>query len=328
MEIRKAADSATNLTRQLLAFSRKQVIEPRVVNVNQIVLKLHNMLQRLLGENVELRVLLDEDLGQVRIDPGQFEQVIVNLAINARDAMPRGGILEIETSNVSLDEGYCRKHANLSPGNYIRFSVSDDGIGIPAEVKSRIFEPFFSTKGCERGTGLGLAMVYGAVAQNRGNIDVYSELGQGTTFKVHLPRVNEEPEPIHLNGDSGLVRGTESVILVEDEAAVKKLATLLLRNLGYKVDAFSNAYEALRSVEQGKEDYQLLMTDVVLPGMNGRVLAEHVKMLLPHIKILYTSGYTHNVIVQHGVLEKGIEFVAKPYSLKLLAQRVREVLDK
>ena len=327
-EVIKAVDSAANLTRQLLAFSRKQVIDPKVLNLNAVVEHLQKLLRRLLGEDIELRATLAESLGQVRIDPGQVEQIIVNLAVNARDAMPDGGKLTLETANITLDAAYCRKYGNIQPGEYVMLAVADSGSGISDDVRAHLFEPFFTTKEQGKGTGLGLAMVYGAVTQHKGTIDVYSEVGHGTTFKILLPRVDEKPDQLRVVPSIQLARGTETVLLVEDDDMVRDLAVRLLKRQGYKVYAFPNGGEALMAISEISEYVHLLITDVVMPGVNGRVLAQNLRALRPTLKVLYTSGYTGDVIVHHGVLDKGIEFLSKPYSLEQLAKRVREVLDK
>ena len=327
-EVVKAVESAANLTRQLLAFSRKQVIDPKVLNLNSVVELLQKLLRRLLGEDIELRATLERGLGQVRIDPGQVEQIIVNLAVNARDAMPDGGVLTLATSNIVLDETYCPKYGNAQPGEYVMLAVSDNGSGISDEVKAHLFEPFFTTKEQGKGTGLGLAMIYGAVTQHKGTIEVYSEVGCGATFKILLPRVDEQPEQLGVAPSIQLPRGTETIFLVEDDDMVRDLAVRLLKRQGYRIFAFPNGGEALMAVSDIHDHVHLLITDVVMPGVNGRVLAQNLRSLRPSIKILFTSGYPGDVIVHHGVLEKGIEFIAKPYSLEQLAKRVRDVLDK
>ena len=327
-EVVKAVDSAANLTRQLLAFSRKQVINPKVLNLNSVVEHLQKLLCRLLGEDIELRANLSQELGQVRMDPGQVEQIIVNLAVNARDAMPDGGILTLETANVILDDGYCPKYGSVQRGEYVMLAVSDNGSGISEEARTHLFEPFFTTKEQGKGTGLGLAMIYGAVTQNKGTIDVYSEFGRGATFKILLPRVDEQPEQLGVAPSAQLPRGTETIFLVEDDDMVRDLAVRLLKRQGYKIYAFPNGGEALMAVSAITDYVHLLITDVVMPGVNGRVLAENLKSLRPSLKVLFTSGYTGDIIVHHGILEKGIEFISKPYSLEQLAKRVREVLDK
>jgi len=272
---------------------------------------------------------LAEDLGRVKVDPGQMEQVIVNFALNARDAMPRGGKLTIETANVDLDEKYANNHVGVKPGRYVRVSVSDTGMGMPPEVKARVFDPFFTTKEKGKGTGLGLSTVYGIVKQSGGNIWVYSELGSGATFKVYLPRVDEplEEEKERLRGRE-LPRGAEMVLVAEDQEDVRDLVVQILKRQGYEVLVASDGVEALIICQQYKGLIHLLVTDVVMPRMSGRELADQLLHLYPGIKVLYMSGYTDDAIVRHGVLEAGLNFIEKPFSLEALARKVREVLDK
>jgi two-component system, cell cycle sensor histidine kinase and response regulator CckA len=324
----KAVDSAADLTRQLLAFSRKQVIDPKVVNLNEVIVRLRKMLERLLGEDIELEVRLAEDLGQTRVDPSQIDQVLVNLAVNARDAMPDGGELALETQNVFVDAEYCRESRHLSPGEYVVLSVTDTGSGMKEEVKAHLFEPFYTTKEPGTGTGLGLATVYGAVRQNRGHIEVTSELGRGTTFRMYWPRVAEPPDQIAEHAMGSLSRGTETLLLVEDEETVRTLAARLLTRQGYRVHAFANGSDALRAAAAMAEPIHLLVTDVIMPGMNGRVLADHLRALRPELEVLFTSGYTQDVVVHHGTVEPGLEFLAKPYTPECLARRVRDLLDR
>jgi len=326
-DVASAADSAAALTRQLLAFSRKQVIDPRVLDLNEVIARLQKMLQRLLGEDIELVARLDHDLGPIRIDPALSEQVLINLCVNARDAMPDGGTLTLETRNVALDEEYCRRHAAVEPGDYVMCAVSDNGCGMTDEVKSHLFEPFFTTKEKGKGTGLGLAMVYGTVRQHQGAVEVYSELGRGTTVKIYLPRVAEAPEALPTRTERLLARGDERIVVVEDEAQVRELATRLLKKQGYRVTSFANGGEALLALEQDPERIDLLVTDVVMPGMNGLALAQKLAAARPDLRVLFTSGYTEDVIVRHGILDKSIQFLPKPYTLASLATRVREVLD-
>jgi two-component system, cell cycle sensor histidine kinase and response regulator CckA len=327
-EINQAVASAADLTRQLLTFSRRQVIAPKVVNLNDVVAGLKKMLERLLGEDLELRTVLDPSLGHVRTDPGQAEQVLVNLAVNARDAMLDGGKLTIETANVSLDEAYCNEHRHVHPGDYVMLAVSDDGAGMTEETKAHLFEPFFTTKELGKGTGLGLAMIYGAIRQNNGQIEVYSEIGQGTTFKIYLPRVDELPEAVQAKPPAVSPRGSETLVLVEDDAQVRALALQVLERQGYRVRAFPGADEALAAMRQTDGPIHLIITDVVMPGMNGRVFSERAREIAPDVKVLFTSGYTRDVIAHHGVLDEGIEFLPKPYTVESLARRVREVLDQ
>jgi PAS domain S-box-containing protein len=329
-EIQKATQRATDLTRQLLAFSRRQILDLKVLNLNTLLQDLNKMLRRVLGEDIELTTLLAKDLGRVKIDPGQIEQVILNLAVNARDAMPSGGKLTIETANVELDEEYARAHIGVTPGRYVRLSVSDTGFGMSKEVKEKVFEPFFTTKEKGKGTGLGLSTVYGIVKQIGGNIWVYSELNQGTTFKIYLPRVEEEATFLRHRDDTEILpQGRETVLLVEDDPSVRGFAVQVLRRQGYTVLEATNGEEALRVVqEQAGMKIHLLLTDVVMPQKGGKELADRLKILQPDIKVLFISGYTDNAIVDHGVLEPNINFLQKPFSPTTLARKVREVLDR
>ncbi|MBI5531115.1 MAG: PAS domain S-box protein [Deltaproteobacteria bacterium] len=327
-EVNKSALSAATLTHQLLAFSRKQLIEPKVLNLNDLIGNLQKMLPRLIGEDVSLRFVPSQDLESVRLDPGQFEQVIVNLAVNARDAMPDGGALLIETANVDLDEPYCASHPGVAPGKYAMLSVRDNGCGMTKEVRDRLFEPFFTTKPKGKGTGLGLATIYGAVKQAEGFIEVDSEVGKGTTFRIYLPRLTEKAEKWSREGAyEGLPSGTETILLVEDESIVRDLAQRVLSRLGYTVLPAQNGGEAFMLAERRKDRIDLLLTDVVMPGMNGRELADRLSLLHPEMKILYTSGYTEDVIVHHGVIDQGLRFIGKPYTPRSLAQKLRKVLD-
>ncbi|HSB07684.1 MAG TPA: ATP-binding protein, partial [Thermodesulfobacteriota bacterium] len=306
-EIQNAADRAASLTRQLLAFSRRQVMEMKVLDLNTILRDLDKMLRRVIGEDVELVTLLSEDLGRTKTDAGQIEQVVMNLAVNARDAMPSGGKLTIETANVELDESYSRSHVDVKPGHYVMFSVSDTGVGMTPEIRERIFEPFFTTKEKGKGTGLGLATAYGIVKQSEGNIWVYSEQGKGTTFKIYLPRVNEPLEEVGKEVlKEELPRGNETILIVEDEEEVRKLAAKILERQGYRILETSNGNDALVACEKHKSSIHLMLADIVMPGMSGSELAKLLKPLYPETKILYMSGYTDDAIVRHGVLEKGV----------------------
>lgn len=327
-EIQRAAESAAHLTRQLLAFSRKQIMEMKVIDLNTLIRNLEKMLRRVIGEDIELLTFLSDELGRVKVDPGQMEQAMMNLIVNARDAMPEGGKLTIETTNVELDEEYARRHLAVKPGSYVMLSISDTGVGMSPEVKERIFEPFFTTKEREKGTGLGLSTVYGIVKQSGGNIWVYSEPNQGTTFKVYLPRVDEPLEELREEAIREIPRGSETVLVVEDDETVRKLAVRLLRKQGYKVLEASDGGKALILCEQYKDPIHLILTDVVMPGMSGRQLVERLQKIHPESRELYMSGYTDNAILHHGVLEQGIEFVQKPFTLEKLARKVRQVLDK
>lgn len=326
-EIERSAERAANLTRQLLAFSRKQILEPQVLNLNGLIKDLDKMLHRLLGEDIEIAIFLEEGLGRVRVDPGQIEQVIINLSVNARDAMPRGGKLTIETTNMELDEEYARRHISVKPGSYVMLSISDTGVGMRPEIKERIFEPFFTTKKMGKGTGLGLSTVYGIVKQSGGNIWVYSEPGHGTTFKIYLPRVDEPLEKPQKEAMGEIPKGSETILVVEDEETVRKLAVRLLKKQGYEVLEAQDGGRAFMLCEEYREPIHLILTDVVMPGMSGRKLVERLKEIHPEAKALYMSGYTDNVILHHGILEKGIEFIQKPFTLESLSRKVREVLD-
>ncbi|MDI7261825.1 MAG: ATP-binding protein, partial [Thermodesulfobacteriota bacterium] len=329
-EIRKASERASNLTRQLLAFSRRQIFEFKVINLNTLLKDLDKMLHRILGEDIDLVYHLPEDIGKVKTDPGQAEQVILNLVVNAREAMPSGGKLTIETSNVKLSEAYARTHMEVTPGHYVMLSVSDSGAGMTPEVRERIFEPFFTTKGKGKGTGLGLSTVYGIVKQSGGNINVYSEPGFGTTFKIYLPRVEEEEDNLQRKDlDISLSTGNETILLAEDEQSVRELAARILRDRGYQVYEAPDGKEALAIAQEHPErKIHLLLTDVVMPGMSGKELADRLKLSMPDIKVLFISGYTDNAIVHHGVLLEGVEFLQKPFTYEALARKVREVLDR
>jgi two-component system cell cycle sensor histidine kinase/response regulator CckA len=324
-----ATDRAADLVRQLLAFSRRQILEMKVWDLNNILTNLHNMLRRLIGEDIELVALLAEDLGRVKTDLGWIEQAIMNLVVNARDAMPTGGKLTIETGNADLDEAYVGGRVGVNPGRYVMLSVSDTGVGMTPEVTERLFEPFFSTKHKDKGTGLGLSTVYGIVKQSDGDIWVYSEPGKGSTFKIYLPRVDEplEEQRGRVLSDE-LLRGSETILLVEDEEEVRKLAVHVLERQGYKVLATRNGDEALRICEQHREPIHLMLTDVVMPGMNGHEVAKRLESFHPETKVLYMSGYTDDAIVLHGVLVKGVHFIQKPFTVDALTKKVREVLEK
>jgi PAS domain S-box-containing protein len=327
-EILKAADRAASLTRQLLAFSRRQVIEPRVLNLNEVLLEMHPLLSRLIGEDIELNTLCSADLWNVRADPGQFQQVVINLAVNARDAMPKGGKLTIETGNVTLGEEYIRSHVEVAPGEYVLLAVSDSGSGIPADIVSHIFEPFFTTKRRGHGTGLGLATVYGIVKQSGGHIWVYTEEGQGTTFKIYLPRVDEPVETPAEHRMTEIPTGSEQILLVEDDEAVREPVLQVLQRIGYQVLVAEEPVKAIELVVEEGKQIDLVVTDVVMPGMNGRELVERLRELHPDLKVIYISGYTDNVIVQHGVLEERAAFLQKPFHPGDLAKKIREVLEE
>ncbi len=327
-EIQEAAKRAADLTRQLLAFSRKQILEMRVLDLNQVLQRLDKMLRRVIGEDIHLTMFLPESIWKVKADPGQIEQVIVNLAVNARDAMPEGGKLTIETANVELDEEYAKRHIAVQPGRYVMLSMSDTGVGMTPEVRERIFEPFFTTKEKGKGTGLGLSTVYGIVKQSGGNVWVYSEPGQGTTFKIYLPQVDEPLEELKEEVVKEVSRGHETILLVEDEDVVRKLAVRVLKRQGYKVLEAPDGGKAFMLCEAYKEPIHLILTDVVMPGMSGRKLVDRLKVIHPEIKVLYMSGYTDNAILHHGILEPGTNFIQKPFTVESLPRKVREVLDK
>ncbi|HET6179044.1 MAG TPA: ATP-binding protein [Candidatus Sulfotelmatobacter sp.] len=329
-EIASASERASSLTRQLLAFSRKQMLAPRIVNLNDVATENLKMLTRMIGEDVDLVLVPGQNLWAVRADAGQIEQVIMNLAVNARDAMPSGGKLTIETSNVTLDDEYARFHAPLRPGDYVMVAISDTGAGMDAETQSHIFEPFFTTKGT-KGTGLGLSTVYGIVKQSGGYIWVYSETGRGTTFKIYLPRVASTSEtamqvaaPVDLRK---VEPGTETILLVEDEANLRYLARQYLEKQGYKVIEAADGAVAMQIAVAHEAVIHLLLTDVIMPGMNGRELAQRISEIRPNVKVLYMSGYTENVIGHNGMLDAGVRLLQKPFNLRDLRSKVREVLD-
>ena len=327
-EIRKAARRATALTRQLLAFSRKQVLEPRVLGLNDLVDNMDKMLRPILGENVELRAAPAADLHAVRADPNQIEQVILNLAINARDAMPKGGKLTIETANVELDADYAARHATVVPGHYVLLAVSDTGTGMDEATQKRIFEPFFTTKEAGRGTGLGLSTVYGIVKQSGGSIWVYSELGKGTTFKLYLPAVDAPTEDLgRAAAPATDLAGTETVLLVEDDEQLLHLAQRALAARGYTVLAADRGATALDIARRHRGSIHALLTDVSIPDMDGRALAAALRAERPEMRLLYMSGYADQAIVHHGVLDADVAYLPKPFTTEAIARRVREVLD-
>ncbi|MEK7474542.1 MAG: response regulator [Candidatus Coatesbacteria bacterium] len=327
-EIHKAGQRATGLTQQLLAFSRRQMLQPKVLDLNAELGEIEELLRRTLGEDVEIRLHLAAGLGRLKVDPGRLHQVLLNLVVNARDAMPGGGTLTIETANVYLDEDYARRHVGVSIGPYVRLTVSDTGTGMDAGTLSHMFEPFFTTKEKGKGTGLGLSTVYGIVKQSGGNIWAYSEPGHGTTFKVYLPLVTEAGEPVAAALPPLPARGgTETILLVEDEQGVRDLAREVLAGLGYRVITGRDGEHALELAGAHADPIDLLLTDVVMPRMNGRILGERLEILRPGLRILYMSGYTEDAIIQHGLLVSGIAFLEKPFSPTGLAAKVREVLD-
>ena len=329
-EIQTAAQRAASLTRQLLAFSRKQVLQPKVLDLNTVVASMEKMMRRLIGEDIELQTQLAPQLGKVKADPGQVEQVIMNLAINARDAMPMGGKLRIETNNIVIDKDTMFQDGELDAREFVSVSIADNGVGMTEEVKLHLFEPFFTTKGKNKGTGLGLSTCYGIIKQSGGHINVYSEPGKGTTFRIYLPRVEKAAEALANHDEAKLLpQGKETVLLVEDEPAVRELAACVLRESGYRVIEASNGLEGIRVSEQhAKEKVHILISDVIMPQMGGKELVDRIKVSRPDTKVLFISGYTDDAILHHGVLEPGVAFLEKPFSPARLVHKVREVLDQ
>jgi signal transduction histidine kinase/CheY-like chemotaxis protein len=325
-EIHKAAKRAGALTSQLLAFSRKQVLQPRVLNLNEVVQNMDKMLHRLIGEDIELSTVFDSALGNVKADPGQLGQVIMNLAVNARDAMPLGGKLTISTTNVTIDQKMLIRNRALEPGEYVMLAISDNGMGMSKEVQSHLFEPFFTTKGLGKGTGLGLATCHGIICQSGGDIRVYSELNAGTTFKIYLPRTDALADTFGHHQPKALPRGSESILVVEDEPAVRTLAVLILRQRGYQVQESGNAFEALELIRKS-DPFHLVLTDIIMPQMSGKALCDQIMSQRPHTKVLLMSGYTDDALAHHGVLDEGLSFLQKPFSPAELTRKVRDVLD-
>jgi CheY-like chemotaxis protein len=324
-QIRKAAQGASELTRQLLAFSRQQVLQPKVVDLNASVSGIERLLARVLREDIRLRCTLAPDAGTIRVDPGQLEQVIMNLAVNARDAMPSGGMLTVETANVDLDAAYLQAHPMAKPGRYVMLAVTDTGMGMDAATQARIFEPFFTTKDVGKGTGLGLATVQGIVQQSGGFIWVYSEPDHGTVFKIYLPRV-DEPASREDAAAAEDVRGSETILVVEDVPAVRAVTREMLKRYGYQILEAADGMTALQVAADFKDPIHLLLTDVVMPDLSGRDLAESFRTSRPATRVLFMSGYTDDAVVRHGILQEGISYLQKPFTPASLAKKVRTVL--
>jgi PAS domain S-box-containing protein len=324
--IRQAAERASQLTRQLLAFSRQQALNLRAMSLNDIVVESERMLHRLLGEDIELVTRLERDAASIKVDSGQLDQVIMNLAVNARDAMPDGGKLTIETKNILLDEPYATGHFGVTPGSYVMLAMSDTGAGMSKETQAHIFEPFFTTKGPGKGTGLGLATVFGIVRQSGGNIWVYSEPGRGTTFRIYFPAVEAIAESGQEVAAPIALGGSETILLVEDQDDVRAVAMQILRRYGYQVIECRNGDEALVECERQARSIHLLLTDVVMPHINGRDLAQRLLTIRPDMRVLYMSGYTENAVIEHGMLDSSMEYMQKPFAPEQLVRRVREIL--
>ena len=328
LEVRKAGDRAAALTRQLLAFGRKQLLQPVQLNLNQVAEDVEKMLRRILGEDIDFVQVLAPDLGVVRADPGQIEQVLMNLVVNARDAMVDGGKLTIETSNVDLDEDYAAEHMGVKPGPYVRLAVTDTGCGMDEQTKAQLFDPFFTTKEKGKGTGLGLSTVYGIVKQSGGTIWVYSELGMGSTFKIYLPReLSVTASATRLRAIVEIAKGSETILVVEDEDALRKVVKRSLEAAGYSVLAASVGDEALRVSEHYEGIIHLLLTDVVMPRMGGKALAQALLKTRPATKVIYMSGYTDNTFVHQGVVDEGTNFIGKPFTSAEVTRKIRDVLD-
>ena len=328
-QIEMCATMAAALTHQLLTFSRKEAVESSVLKLNDVIGNVEKMLKRLIGEDIDFRAILDPAVGHIKAAPGQIEQVVMNLTLNARDAMPKGGKVLVSTANLTLDENGARERSGLSPGKYVLLAVEDTGTGMTEEVKAHIFEPFFTTKPRGKGTGLGLATCFGIVKQSSGHIEVETQLGKGSTFKIYFPQVPDPDEPIAIgNGKAKVAGGKETVLLVEDEIFVRQLAATVLRERGYTVIEAANGAEGLFFAPQHQGKIDLVLTDVVMPVMNGKEMADALRKTHPDTKVLFTSGYSAEVIGHHGVLEPGIEFLQKPFQGSALARRVREVLDR
>jgi signal transduction histidine kinase/CheY-like chemotaxis protein len=327
-EVKKAAGRAAELTHQLLAFSRKQIIKPVVLDVNEAVSRCQNMLQRLIGEDVKLEFSPGADLHPVVFDPGQMEQILFNLAVNSRDAMPGGGQLIIETRNVELDEHYQQDHFYTPPGPYVALSLTDTGQGMDEETRKNIFEPFFTTKATGQGTGLGMSTVYGIVKQNGGSIEVYSEVGEGTTIMVYLPRREGDVAQVPKTPVGRIPRGDETILLVEDDPAVRAVAERILRAQGYEVVVAGGPEPALTRARTFERTIHMVLTDVIMPGMSGKECFDRLREIRPDLRVLYMSGYTDSAITNRGVLNPGTQFIQKPFTIEKLARKVREVLDE
>ena len=327
VEVRNAAERAGELTRQLLAFSRKQFTNPGILNLNEVVARTEKMLRRLIGEDVELAISLAPELDRVKADAGQIEQILMNLAVNARDAMPAGGKLTIETCNIRLDQGYSERHVEMEPGDYVQLAVTDTGIGMDSETLSRLFEPFFTTKPQGAGTGLGLSIVYGIVRQSGGHILVYTEPGKGASFKIYLPRTNDEiAAPAALEATAARAVAAATILVVEDEPGLLKLTTRMLQHYGYRVLAAMSAEEALRIMQANAGGIDLLLSDVVMPGAGGPDLARQLREIQSDLKVVFMSGYAETGMFRHGLLEAGADFIQKPFSAVALTNKIREIL--
>ena len=326
-QVKKSGQRASSLTRQLLAFSRRQILQPEVINLNKLTQDMEKMLRRLVREDIEFITYYDESLKLIQADPGQVEQILLNLVVNASDAMPSGGKLIIETKNEYLDENYVANETIAKAGDYVRLTVSDNGIGMDKETRERIFEPFFTTKESGKGTGLGLATVYGIVKQSHGAIWVYSELGRGTTFKVYLPVADKQAATQAEKPRESDVKGKESILVIEDDNAVRRMTVEGLKDLGYHVYDVEDGPKGIDLVKENGKTIDLLLTDVVMPNMSGREVADTIKPMVPNIKVLFMSGYTDNDIVHHGVLQEGINFIQKPFTVMGLARKIRQVLQ-